>query len=126
MLSVISGQEKQHAQWVKELLENRGISVDDKSIAEAEERYWKHTLPGIDSFETGAAVAAHAENMRLERIRAICSDPESPADIRDVFQNILKDEVFHAKAFESMASEEALEQTKGNHELGLVALGLSA
>ena len=37
-------------------------------VLDKDERYWRETLDGIDSFESGAAVAAHAEEMRLARI----------------------------------------------------------
>jgi rubrerythrin len=124
VLAKIADQEAQHAEWIEEILTARGIEVDASDIQHAEDRYWKETLPGIDSFETGAAVAAHAEAMRLERIEVICNDPESPKDVRDTFRKILKDELFHEKAFRFMAGKVAMDATQGNHDLGLQALGL--
>ena len=121
ILHVIAGQEKQHAEWIYGLLESRGI---EPVVENAEKRYWAKTLPSIESFETGAAVAAHAEGMRLARIRVIASDEDAPSDIRRVFENILKDEEWHEKAFTKLSSSEALEATKENHEAGVVALGL--
>lgn len=126
ILAEIAKQENTHAQWVGELLTRRGILVDDEVIQQAEQRYWKETLPGITSLETGAAVAAQAESMRLERIRAIANDVNAPTDIRLVFQAILKDEEWHESAFTQLASDEAFAATKGNHELGRIALGLEA
>jgi len=126
ILSIIADQERQHALWVKDLLDVRGIEVDADEINHAEERYWKETLPGIDSFETGSAVAAHAEAMRLERIRVIANDPEAPLDIRHTFNMILTDEVFHEKAFTKLSNTEALIATQDQHDLGLKALGLAA
>lgn len=122
-LKVIASQERMHAEWVKGLLDARGITPD---LSGAEDKYWSKTLPDIESFETGAAVGAHAEAMRLERIRVIVADETSPKDIRAVFTLILKDEEFHERAFRNMASPEAMEKTKDSHELGMQLLGLEA
>lgn len=124
VLDAIAKQEETHAMWIGDLLNSRNINVDLDDIKNAEVRYWAQTLPGIKDFQTGAAVAAHAEGMRLERIRAIAADEDAPADIREVFQKILKDEEWHERAFTELASEEALAETEGNHKLGLEALGL--
>lgn len=120
-LEVIASQEETHASWILGLLKTRGI---DPSVENAEGRYWASTLPGIEDFETGTAVAAHAENMRLERIQVISEDQEAPEDIRSVFKKILVDEKFHERAFRSMSTPKALAKTQGNHELGRTALGL--
>lgn len=122
-LRAIAFQEKIHAKWVLELLKNRNLSP---MVENAEERYWKETLPEIESFETGAAVGAHAETMRLERIRVIAEDDQAPSDIRKVFQKILKDEEWHAEAFTKMAGIKALEETSAAHLRGKNALGLEA
>src|SRR5690606_15111432 len=76
-LMLIANQQQMHAIWVLDLLIARDITPD---IDNAEEKYWKQTLPYIDSFETGAAVGAHAEAMRLERIKVIADDDEAPED----------------------------------------------
>ncbi len=117
----IARQEGQHAQWIGELLQARGLQP---YLLAKTERYWEETLKGIDSWDSGCAVAAHAENMRLARIRAIVEDTESPADIRDVFSRILPQEEFHERAFRAFASEAALFTTLGNHLAGAEALGL--
>lgn len=122
VLDLIASQEETHAGWISELLTSRDIKSE--IIPQKNERYWKETLVGIDSFETGSAVAAHAELMRLERIRAIIEHPKTPEDIRTVFSKILPDEEFHSKAFSKMAGEDAMKSTEGNHQLGLEALGL--
>lgn len=126
VLHLIAEQEQRHAKWVQGLLESRGVVVNQDDIDQAEKRYWKEMLPGIDSFETGSAVAAHAENMRLERIRVICEDPETPVDIRSVFRAIFPEEEFHERAFSKMATPEAMTQMQHRQELGLQALGLEA
>jgi len=126
ILACIASQEETHADWVKSLLVSRGVVIPDDISKEAEERYWAKTLPGIDSFETGAAVAAHAEKMRLERIKAIAGDPEAPEDVRSTFSKILVDEEFHERAFRRMTNDSAYAATEGNHELGKEALGLEA
>jgi rubrerythrin len=126
ILAYIANQEENHATWVKTLIRNRGIEIPEDLTQGAEKRYWAKTLPGIDSFETGAAVAAHAEKMRLERIKAIAGDPEAPEDVRSTFSKILVDEEFHERAFRRMTNDSAYAATEGNHELGKEALGLEA
>ncbi|MFL5352749.1 ferritin family protein [Archangium sp.] len=122
VLTVIAAQERQHATWVGGLLRARGLEpvVQDKA-----ERYWEQPLAAIQDLESGCAVGAHAERMRLERIEVITSDPEAPEDVRAVFQRILPQERFHERAFRSLAGTEALEATREAHELGRNALGLS-
>jgi len=118
----IARQEADHAKWVGQLLLDRGITP---AILQKTERYWDETLKGIDSWETGCAVAAHAEAMRLDRIRVIAADPESPADVREVFARILPQEEFHERAFRSFTTDAALFTTLGNHTAGAEALGLT-
>jgi len=121
VLTVIAAQERDHAGWIGELLAARGLPV----VVETKgDRYWREVVPGIADLETGAAVGAHAERMRLERIEAIAADPEAPADIRAVFAKILPQERFHARAFAELATPEALARTAGAHALGREALGL--
>jgi hypothetical protein len=124
VLSVIADQERRHAGWVAELLRARGFTP--AVLGEPEARYWARTLPGISDLETGCAVGAHAELMRLERIEVISADTAAPADIRGVFARILPQERFHERAFRSLATPESLERTRGAHELGRAVLGLSA
>ena len=123
ILSTIAKQERTHAAWVGELLAARGLPVEVHAKAD---RYWRHVVPGVGDLATGAAIGAHAEEMRLERIRAIASDVEAPADIRAVFARILPQEEFHARAFASLSTDEALRRTAGAHDLGRRALGLVA
>lgn len=121
VLELIASQERQHAAWVLDLLVARGITPD---LTGAEAKYWQEVLPEIESFETGAAIGAHAEAMRLERIRVICDDVQAPADVRDTFLRILRDEVFHERAFRKMAGREALSRTAPSHSRGRELLGL--
>jgi hypothetical protein len=122
ILTVIADQERKHASWVSDLLRARGLDVHIEPVVE---RYWKCTVPEVVDLETGAAIGAHAEKMRLERIEAIASDSEADADVRSVFRRILPEERFHERAFRSLASEGALARTAGTHELGRRALGLA-
>lgn len=124
MLYKIAMDENKHALWILDLLQARNIKVP--STKGAEDRYWAQTLPGIKSLDHGLAVGAHAEAMRLERIKVIADDADAPEDIRLTFTNILKDELMHERAFRTKASDEALAETKGNHKLGREALGLVA
>lgn len=123
ILTVIAAQERDHAEWVGELLAMRGL---DPCVEDKPDRYWRRVLPGIRDLATGAAVGAHAESMRLERIETIASDPLAPADIRAMFARILPQERFHARAFASLATPETLAATADAHELGRRALGLSS
>lgn len=121
LLNIIAGQETDHANWVGDLLLARGI---EPAVLDKEERYWDKTLPEIGSFATGAAVAAHAEHMRLERIQVIAHDPEAPEDIRTVFDRILPQEIFHERAFRSLAGDEAMQATMAAHDAGRQQIGL--
>lgn len=123
VLTVIAGQERRHAEWVAGLLRSRGLTPEVRGEPEA--RYWARTLPGIADLETGCAVGAHAERMRLERIEVIAADPCAPGDIRDVFSRILREERFHERAFRGLATPESLERTREAHALGREALGLT-
>ena len=123
ILTKIAAQERNHACWVAELLRTRGLEV---KVEDKPERYWPQVMLDIQDLQTGCAVGAHAERMRLMRIEAICEDPEAPEDVRRCFLAILPEERFHARAFASLATEEALARTEGAHALGLEALGLSA
>ena len=123
ILTVIAAQERDHARWVGELLAARGLDV---AVRDKADRYWPAVLPGITDLETGAAVGAHAERMRLERIEAIAADPTAPVDIRQVFAAILPQERFHARAFAQLSTPEAMARTASAHALGREALGLVA
>ena len=122
ILTAIAGQERKHATWVAELLRARGLDVHVEPV---EDRYWKRTVPEVIDLETGAAVGAHAEQMRLERIEAIARDEHAPPDVRAVFQRILPEERFHARAFRSLSSPSAMSRTAHAHDLGRRALGLA-
>lgn len=121
ILTFIANQEQTHAQWILELLHNRGIEPE---VGDPNKRYWKETLKGIEDLETGCAVGAHAEAMRLDRIREIAYDVTAPHDIVTKFTKILIDEVGHEKLFRKLSTPEALEATRANHEAGAAALGL--
>jgi hypothetical protein len=123
VLGVIAAQERKHARWVGELLSARGLDVH---VEPTEERYWKETVPAVVDLETGAAIGAHAEKMRLERIETIASDDGADPDVRAVFQRILPEERFHERAFRKLASPAAMAKTRGAHALGRRVLGLSA
>lgn len=103
------------------MLTARGLET---KILDKESRYWNKTIPSIDSFESGAAVAAHAEEMRLERIKIIASDDSVDNDIRETFKRILIDEVFHARAFRSMAGDKSFTEATENHKQGMIEIGL--
>lgn len=123
-LTRIIGEEFLHAIWIKSLLLARGVT--DFTTCNGTDRYWKEVLSddSTQSLEELAAIAAHAETMRLERIRAIVADPTTPEDIWHVFRNILPMEAGHARIFNDLTTLEMLEATKDNHLKGVNALGL--
>ncbi|HEY4221734.1 MAG TPA: ferritin family protein [Myxococcota bacterium] len=122
LLTIIASQERTHASWVAGLLAARGeiARVDD-----VVERYWPRVESLIHDLKSGAAVGAHAERMRLERIEEIARDLDAPSDVRAVFARILPDERFHERAFRELAGAPALADARGAHELGRLALGLT-
>lgn len=124
-LSLIASQEAMHARWIKDLLEERGIQADADQ-ENAETRYWSEVDLSYSDFLTTMAVGAHAEQMRLERIRAIAEDKTAPWDIREAFIRIAADESYHAKFFTEAAGADALKATENDHEAGKRLLGLEA
>ncbi len=123
MVERIADDETRHAEWVGNLLSVRGVTPE---ILQKEERYWKEVI--TEDFTSdgnyAAAVAAHAEEMRLERIKVIMDDEQAPYDIRKVFSDIYKDELFHAKGFKLIAGDKYYNKASENHAKGLEALGL--
>jgi len=120
----IAKDEEKHAVWIGQLLESRGITPQ---LLDKEERYWDAVLDDENvegNGEYAAAIAAHAEEMRLARIKIIMDDEDAPGDIRATFIQIYHDEVFHAKAFKKISGDEYYNQTTENHARGLEALGL--
>lgn len=122
ILSLIAAQERKHAAWVGELLAARGMKV---TIDDERERYWPAVVDLVTDLETGAAVGAHAEKMRLERLLEIANDDKAPPDVRSVFARIVPEERFHERAFRTLAGDLAMKKTANAHALGRAALGLA-
>lgn len=120
-LRVIADQEQRHADLIRGLLTSRSIPLGEHDTGA---RYWAKVQPETLSFNDKAAAATLAEGMRLERIRAIVASPDSPEDIRNVFKEILVDEVWHEKAFAAMTTPASIEKVRPNHNLGREVLGL--
>ena len=123
VLDKIAHDESKHAVWVADLILARGSTLP--WVFEDGVRYWEPILGVPETFEEICAAGHHAEEMRLVRIRALVEDPDLPWDIRDVFARILTDEEFHARAFETLSTPEAIEKMRPYHEAGLEALGLA-
>jgi len=119
ILDIIANQETNHAAWMGELLVARGV---EPVLLNKVDRYWSVNAPRIDSFENGAAVAAHTERMRLERLCVIAADVTAPADIRTTFERIVPQERFHERAFRKMAGEDAMLHTLDDHQRGRALL----
>lgn len=122
-LKTIAKQEKQHAEWIKNYCISKGIDLSDAN--KHEERYWKEVNMDFNSLEEAAAVGAHAEKMRLERITVIANDNTFCKDLSNIFRKILKDELFHEKAFKNMTTNELYELNRHNHEKGAEKIGLT-
>ena len=123
VLEKIALQEEYHAKLVGDLLEKYG--VQEKPAEEfGESRYWSTVAPAQEDFLTKCAIAGHAEAMRLERIRVIVTDKNTPLDVYSVFCIILQDELWHEKAFKAMAGEETLAKVKPCHTKARELLGL--
>jgi hypothetical protein len=115
-------EEDVHADWIKDLLIVRQIPVPTESASS--DRYWEAVLGNSElSYQEACGIAAHAEEMRLERIKVIADDVTAPWDIRETFINILKDETYHAKLFKHLAGDAYNDAAKG-HADGIEALGL--
>jgi len=123
LASRIANDEDRHAAWIGSLLIMRGVTP---KILNKEERYWPAALtaaPEGDGLYV-AGIAAHAEEMRLERIKIIMEDDNAPKDIQAIFKEIYHDEVFHAKAFKEISGDTYYDMTTEKHAEGLQALGL--
>ena len=119
----IANQELQHSFLIGTLIHSRGY-LPSVNYHSTEKRYWKNTELKKKTFKELMAVGSHAENMRLVRINAICDHPDTPDDIREVFQHIQKEELWHAKVFTDLSDIDSLEKMKYEHKCGLQLLGL--
>lgn len=122
LLAKIAEDERNHCEWVHQLLISRNISTPVPSYDGT--RYWEPILDHVHSFSELAGIGYHAESMRLARIEALAADSEISSDIREVFAKILPDEQNHARWFELMSTPEDIEKTKALHSKGLEVLGL--
>lgn len=114
----IAKEERLHSEWIAKLLPSLSEVNYDKY------RYWSKVKLSKLSLDELLAAGHHAEEMRLERIRAVV-ESDLPENIREVFAKILPMEKFHAKAFGSLASKKALENTKENQKLCMKAINLT-
>ena len=129
VLSVIAKEELTHSKWIKELLDSRVTKEELDTLTNVfiEERYWNQTLPTFydKTIEQLFAIGAHAEEMRLHRIKTIVHDrPVIHQDIKKVFEKILQDELIHAKIFKAMTTDKDYKEATANHINGLNALNL--
>lgn len=125
-LRIIAVDEAVHCVWIGKLLKNRGIKPP---IISHKDRYWSSAMPeNMEdySMEELFAIGAHAEEMRLSRIKAIASDVTCPHDIRETFKLILRDEEIHAKTFRLLTSDRAYRAQAKNHKVGKKMLGLES
>ena len=132
----IAEQERRHAQTVLEVLEARKIIERGNPetserywgkvlpYPETSERYWGKVLPCVVDMETAAGVGALAEQLSLERMRVIMSDPETPLDIKTMFEQIEPDESVHARSLHVLAGRYGIKEVIDCHTAGLEALGL--
>lgn len=98
---MIADQERNHAILVEKIINNRGITLYEKSSKNG--RYWRNTLQCICDKETAAAIGAYAEGLSLQRMRVIIRDKNTPQDLIDLFKIVEPEEAFHAKSLEKIA-----------------------
>jgi rubrerythrin len=118
----IAEQERNHAVIVEKVLEDRGIELYEKSTKNG--RYWKNTLSCICDMKTAAAIGAYAEGLSLKRMRVIIKDPNTPSDIKSMFEIIEPEESYHARVLEKIATKYGMKSVKDCHDKGLEELGL--
>lgn len=118
----IAEQEKNHAILVEKIIQNRGLTLYDKSSKDG--RYWRNTLPCVIDKITAAAIGAYAEGLSLKRMRVIIKDTNTPTDLKELFQTIEPEESFHAKTLEQIATKYGMKKVKDCHDKGLEELGL--
>lgn len=119
---IIAEQERKHAIMVEEILKNRNIKLYNKSSNDG--RYWRNTLPCICDMQTAAAIGAYAEGLSLQRMRVIIKDPNTPIDLKKLFEVVEPEESYHAKVLEQIATKYGMKKVKDCHDKGLEELGL--
>lgn len=136
LFKFLGSQELRHAGMVLDLMEARKVVMElyiEDSYVPTEvpqhykprpERYWDCVLPCIKDLSTAAGVGALAEGLSLERMRVIISDPNTPNDIRVLFEGIEPDEGVHAKVLGVLAGRHGISSVIDCHSAGLEALGL--
>lgn len=122
IFNTIAGQEANHALLVEKILRDRNITLYIKSSKDG--RYWRNTLSCICDMKTAAAIGAYAEGLSLKRMRVIIKDPNTPVDLKALFEVIEPEEAYHAKALEGIATRFGMKAVKDCHDKGLEALGL--
>jgi len=118
----IAEQERNHAILVEKVIHNRGIQLYEKSSKDG--RYWRNTIPCIVDMQTAAAIGAYAEGLSLKRMRVIIKDPNTPTDLREMFQVIEPDESYHARILQTIAKKVGMDSVRDCHVKGLEELGL--
>lgn len=118
----IAMQEANHAMLVEKILNDRNIELYAKSSKNG--RYWRNTLECICDMKTAAAIGAYAEGLSLKRMRVIIKDPNTPTDLKALFEIIEPEEAYHAKALKTIATNYGMKAVKDCHDKGLEALGL--
>jgi tRNA isopentenyl-2-thiomethyl-A-37 hydroxylase MiaE len=121
ILTKIATDELKHSYLLESLCTKRGVEIAQSSS----DRYYGSIKLQELSQDELYAIGHYAEGMRLDRIRAIVEDTDTPEDVSFAFNIILKDEIMHEKAFGAIASKSALNSMKNKHELGVQALGLT-
>ena len=124
MLTRIQKEEAAHTVWIGHLMQARRMPIPVVTMDPS--RYWDKVLSGEMAIEKLFAAGYHAETMRLGRIRGLVSHPKTPADVRQTFTEILRDEEGHAFAFEQLTTPEQRAESFDAHKAGMDAMGLVA
>lgn len=124
-LMQISADEYLHAVWISRLLSLFGIpEPTNDEVNYEQDRYWNEVKIETLSLDELFAAGAHAETMRLDRIRAIVECSEMHPEVRKTFAAIQPMEEYHAATFRKFTTDEAFNKTFENHERGMMALNL--
>lgn len=118
----IAEQERQHAVLVEKVLNNRNVELYNKSSENG--RYWRNAKQCIVDMKTAAAIGAYAEGLSLKRMRVIIANPNTPEDLRKMFEIIEPEESYHAKVLEKIATKYGMKEVRDCHDAGLEELGL--
>ncbi len=123
VFTTIAEQEAEHAKIIEALLTKYGEKIDlNKKYPE---KYWSEAQKCVNDMETAAGLGFFAEDLSLQRMLVIIDNPETPSDLKELFERLHADEKFHVNALKRIAGEKGVNGVIDCHSKGLEALGLA-